>query len=64
MRDQAIRVMDECARIAEILLRNESAVIPIASYNLECGVTLSLPSVLGRSGVVRTLEPVHVRRGA
>ena len=47
----------ECARIAEILLRNEPAVIPIASYNLEYGVTLSLPSVLGRSGAVRTLEP-------
>lgn len=46
-----------CARIAEILLRNEPAVIPIASYNLEYGVTLSLPSVLGRSGAVRTLEP-------
>jgi L-lactate dehydrogenase len=26
-----------CARIAEILLRNEPAVIPISSYNLECG---------------------------
>jgi L-lactate dehydrogenase len=46
-----------CARIAEILLRNEPAVIPIASYNPEYGVTLSLPSVLGRGGVARILEP-------
>jgi malate/lactate dehydrogenase len=46
-----------CARIAGVLLRNEPAVIPIASYNPEYGVTLSLPSVLGRSGVVRILEP-------
>ena len=46
-----------CARIAEILVRNEPAVIPIASYNAEYGVTLSLPSVLGRRGVARILEP-------
>jgi L-lactate dehydrogenase len=46
-----------CARIAEIVLRKEPAVIPIASYNAEYGVTLSLPSVLGRSGVTRILEP-------
>jgi L-lactate dehydrogenase len=46
-----------CARIAEILLRNEPAVIPIASYNTEYGVTLSLPSVLGPSGVTRFLKP-------
>ena len=46
-----------CARIAEILLRDEPAVIPIASYNAEYGVTLSLPSILGRSGVARTLKP-------
>ena len=46
-----------CARIAEIVLRNEPAVIPIASYNAAYGVTLSLPSVLGHSGVARILEP-------
>jgi L-lactate dehydrogenase len=46
-----------CARIAEILLRNERAVIPIASYNAEYDVTLSLPSVLGSDGVSRVLEP-------
>jgi L-lactate dehydrogenase len=46
-----------CARIAEIFLRNEPAVIPIASYNPEYGVTLSLPSVLGCSGAARIIEP-------
>jgi L-lactate dehydrogenase len=46
-----------CARIAEILLRNEPAVIPIASYNAEYGVTLSLPSILGHSGAARIIEP-------
>lgn len=46
-----------CARIAEIFLRNEPAVIPIGSYNAAYGVTLSLPSVLGGSGVLRILEP-------
>jgi L-lactate dehydrogenase len=45
------------ARIAEIVLRDECAVIPIGSYNQRYGVTLSLPSVLGREGVVRILEP-------
>ena len=46
-----------CARIAEILLRNEPAVIPIASYNAEYGVTLSLPSILGRNGAARIIKP-------
>jgi L-lactate dehydrogenase len=45
------------ARIAEIVLRDERAVIPIGSYNPEYGVTLSMPSVLGRAGVVQILEP-------
>lgn len=45
------------ARIAEVVLRDERAVIPIGSYNPEYGVTLSMPSVLGRAGVVQILEP-------
>jgi L-lactate dehydrogenase len=45
------------ARIAEIVLRDERAVLPIGSYNDRFGVTLSLPSIVGRSGVVRILEP-------
>src|SRR5262249_30989386 len=32
-------------------------VIPIASYNPKYGVTLSLPSVLGRHGVSQVFEP-------
>ena len=45
------------ARIAEIVLRDERAVIPIGSYNPAYGVTLSMPSVLGQTGVVQILEP-------
>jgi L-lactate dehydrogenase len=45
------------ARIAEIVLRDERAVVPIGSYNPRYGVTLSMPSVLGRAGVVQILEP-------
>jgi L-lactate dehydrogenase len=45
------------ARLAEVVLRDERAVIPIGSYNPTYGVTLSLPSVVGREGVVQILEP-------
>src|SRR5439155_7645229 len=45
------------ARIAEVVLRDERAVIPIGSYNPEYGVTLSMPSALARAGVVQILEP-------
>jgi L-lactate dehydrogenase len=45
------------ARIAEIVLRDERAVVPIGSYHDRFGVTLSLPSIVGQSGVVRILEP-------
>jgi L-lactate dehydrogenase len=45
------------ARIAEIVLRDERAVIPIGSFNATYGVTLSMPSVLGRRGVEQILEP-------
>jgi L-lactate dehydrogenase len=31
--------------------------MPIGSYQPKHGVTLSLPSVLGRQGVTRVLEP-------
>jgi L-lactate dehydrogenase len=46
-----------CARIAEIVLRDERAVIPIGVYNPELGVTLSLPSVVGRQGCLQVLDP-------
>ncbi len=45
------------ARIVEMVLRNERAVIPIGSYQPQYGVTLSLPSVLGREGVAQVFEP-------
>lgn len=46
-----------CARIAEIVLRDERAVIPIGVYNSKLGVTLSLPSVVGRGGCLQVLDP-------
>jgi L-lactate dehydrogenase len=45
------------ARIAEIILRDERTIIPIGSYQPQYGVTLSLPSVLGRDGAAQTFEP-------
>ena len=46
-----------CARIAEIVLRDERAVVPIGTYNSRYELTLSLPSIIGRSGCVQILEP-------
>jgi L-lactate dehydrogenase len=45
------------ARIAEMVLRDEGSVIPIGSFQREFGVTLSLPSVVGRGGVTAILPP-------
>ena len=45
------------ARLNEMVLRDERAVIPVGYYNAAFGVTLSLPSVIGRDGVHRVLEP-------
>jgi L-lactate dehydrogenase len=45
------------ARIAEAVLRDEWAVLPIGAYNPRYGVTLSLPTVVGREGANRILEP-------
>jgi L-lactate dehydrogenase len=44
-------------RIAEMILRDERAVIPIGSYQKQFGVTLSLPSIVGRNGVEAVLSP-------
>jgi L-lactate dehydrogenase len=44
-------------RIAEMILRDERAAIPIGSLQKEFGVTLSLPSVVGRGGVIEVLQP-------
>jgi L-lactate dehydrogenase len=45
------------ARLTEMILRDERAVIPIGCYNPAFGVTISLPSIVGRDGVQRILEP-------
>jgi L-lactate dehydrogenase len=45
------------ARMAEIVLRDERAVIPVGCFNQKYGATISLPSILGRGGVVQILEP-------
>jgi L-lactate dehydrogenase len=46
-----------CARLTEAILRDERSVFPVASYQATYGVTLALPSVLGRGGVIRVLDP-------
>jgi L-lactate dehydrogenase len=46
-----------CARIAEIVLRDERAVVPIGVYHSKLGVTLSLPGVVGREGCLQVLDP-------
>jgi L-lactate dehydrogenase len=46
-----------CARIAEMVLRDERAVVPIGVYNSKLGVTLSLPGVVGREGCLQVLDP-------
>jgi L-lactate dehydrogenase len=45
------------ARLAEAVLRDERAVLPVAAYNPDYDVTLSLVSVLGANGVQRMYEP-------
>jgi L-lactate dehydrogenase len=45
------------ARIAEMVLRDKRAEIPVGSYQRAFGVTLSMPSIVGRVGVVAVLQP-------
>jgi L-lactate dehydrogenase len=45
------------ARIAEMICNDERAVIPIGNFQSKFGVTLSLPSVVGRGGILEVLEP-------
>jgi L-lactate dehydrogenase len=45
------------ARLAEVVLRDEQAVVPVSSHNARYDVTVSLPSVVGRSGVNEVLWP-------
>src|SRR3984885_15481112 len=44
-----------CARIAEIVLRDERVVVPIGCYNSRHGVTLSLPNIVGKKGCLKVL---------
>lgn len=49
------------ARICEIIMRNEHAVLPVAhvldeSYGEWQGAAISLPSVIGKDGIVRTIN--------
>ena len=46
-----------CARIAEMIARDERTVIPIGSYHKQYDVTLSLPSIVGREGIAGVIEP-------
>jgi L-lactate dehydrogenase len=46
-----------CARIAEIVLRDERAVVSIGFHNSQYGVTLSLPGIVGRQGCLKVLYP-------
>jgi L-lactate dehydrogenase len=44
-----------CARIAEIVLRDERAVVPIGAYNSRYDLTL--PTIVGGKGCVKILDP-------
>ncbi len=45
------------ARVAECILQDERAVIPVGSYQARYDVTLSVPSIVGRGGVESVLWP-------
>src|SRR4029450_3772360 len=47
------------ARLAEAVLRDERAVLPVAAYSPRYDVTLSLVSVLGAGGVRRRRAPAR-----
>ena len=40
-----------------VVVADERAVIPIGSFQEKFGVTLSLPSTVGRKGVIEVFEP-------
>jgi L-lactate dehydrogenase len=46
-----------CARITEAVLRDERAVLPVATHRKRYGVTVALPTLLARGGAVADLEP-------
>jgi L-lactate dehydrogenase len=45
------------SRVAEVILRDELAVMPVGSHNDRYGITLSLPSIVGKTGVKQVLWP-------
>jgi L-lactate dehydrogenase len=47
-----------CGRLVEAMTRDERAVFPLGCHVPAYGTTLSVPTVLGRRGVVRMLEPM------
>ena len=46
-----------CAQITEAILGDERMVLPVASYRERYGVTIALPTVVGREGAAGVLEP-------
>lgn len=44
-------------RVAEVILRDELAVMPVGSHNDRYDITLSLPSIVGKTGVKQVLWP-------
>jgi L-lactate dehydrogenase len=46
-----------CARISEAVLRDERVVLPVAAYQASRGVTIALPTIVGRDGALGVLEP-------
>jgi L-lactate dehydrogenase len=46
-----------CARIAEAVVGDERAVMPVAAYRERYGVTVALPTVVGHEGAAGALEP-------
>lgn len=46
-----------CGRVVEAMTRDERAVFPLGCHLPEYGVTLSMPAVVGREGVVSILRP-------
>jgi L-lactate dehydrogenase len=46
-----------CAQITEAILRDDGVVLPVAAYRTRYGVTIALPTVLGREGPAAVLEP-------
>lgn len=45
------------ARLVEAILRNEGLVAPVGVFQKQFNVTLSLPAIIGQSGVVKVMMP-------